>query len=274
MKKLWANSAVVMLTLICTSLYAQDIKTYGVMINVTDFDKANVFYVDQLGLIKTTQDKDYVFLQSGNSHKLILHRVANLLPEQEKETKAGVCFQINNLDSTMLRLKASGISFEGVQKRKEGVGYAIFLADPFGKEISLMHQTIVEAEHFQEPRIYNFGFLVPDMDKAIDFYSGQLGFTQRSRKYLPLDMPMGNPDNTFGFMLHYREGVEPMMHHSPDTEHVVILFKTNDLEAAIKKLRDKGVKFLQKTIQSSALGNYISFYDPFGNLSNLLEIPE
>jgi catechol 2,3-dioxygenase-like lactoylglutathione lyase family enzyme len=73
----------------------------------------------------------------------------------------------------------------------------------------MMHQTIVKVEPFKEPRIYNFGVLVPDMKAARAFYHDVLGFVERSEKYLPLDLPLGYSDNTFAFMLHYRPGGLP-----------------------------------------------------------------
>lgn len=45
-----------------------------------------------------------------------------------------------------------------------------------------MHQTIVKVEPFEEPKIYNFGFLVPDMQMGRDFYTGKLGFVVSQRK--------------------------------------------------------------------------------------------
>lgn len=263
-------TALVLLAWTITS--AQVMRTYGVKINVTDMDKAVDFYCKKLGFQIESSLVDYTFLKSGDNNKLVLHKTTNLLPESDKESRAGLTLQVNDLDRAIADLKSKGLDFENAIKRKEGVGYAIYVKDPFGKNISLMHQTIVAVAPFDEPRIYNYGFLIPDMQKGIDFYSNALGFLQRSQKYLPTDMPLGHADNSFAFMLHFREGTEPIQHNSSDTEHVVIMFQTSDLDKAIAEMKSKGVKMLHKNPQPSKIGQYISFYDPFGGVCDLVEV--
>ncbi len=255
------------------SLY--EIRTYGVKINVTDMKQALDFYTNKLGFIVEdgNPDSNMVFLkESKEKEKIVLNRVNNLLPERIRDNTVSFTLQVNDLDSTIVSIKNKGIDLGDYQPRKEGVGYAIFINDPFSTRISLMHQTIVKVPWFQEPLVYNYGFLISDMVKARDFYCNKLGFTARSEKYLPLDLPLGHSDKTFAFMLHYREGVKDVLYHSANDEHVVVLFRTNDLAAAIKDLKEKGVTFVQAGIQKSSLGNYISFYDPFGYVSELVEI--
>ena len=61
-----------------------------------------------------------------------------------------------------------------------------------------MHQTVLSRwSRFKEPRLYNYGFLIPDMEAGRDFYSNKLGFVVRSEKYLPLDLPLGHKDKSF-----------------------------------------------------------------------------
>jgi catechol 2,3-dioxygenase-like lactoylglutathione lyase family enzyme len=267
------KSMVILLLFVCVvKTQAQDLKTYGVQINVTDLDKALGFYSTALGFDLESRQNDYLFLKSKNNDKLVLHLVKNLLPEAENETRAGLTLQVNDLDSAIGKLKSHQVYFGNAQKRKEGVGYAIFLNDPFGTRISLMHQTIVSVPHFTEPRFYNYGFRIPNMDKAIDFYCNKLGFVQRSQRYLPLDMPLGHDNNEFAFMLHYREGTESIRHNYVDSQHVVILLQTLDLNSTIEKLKSKGVEFLEKQAKDSPLGKTISFYDPFGYLTTVVEV--
>ncbi|MEQ8426190.1 MAG: VOC family protein [Cyclobacteriaceae bacterium] len=252
---------------------AQDMRTYGVKINVTDMSKAKEFYCDQLGFeVERQISESYILLKTNDQNKLFLHKVPLLLPESEKETTAGLTLQVNDLDKSIASLKAKGVDFGDARKRKEGVGYAMDVKNPFSKKVSLMHQTVGEVKPFKEPLIYNYGYLIPDMEKAIEFYSGMLGFAERSKRYLPLDMPLGHSDGSFGFMLHYRVGVEPTQFNISDNEHLVILFQTENISEAIKKLSDKGVRFLETNPVESPIGKYISFYDPFGYLSELYEI--
>ncbi len=244
----------------------------GVKINVTDMSKALEFYRDKLGFTVTSgnQHSRLVWLTTANgAYKVALHLVNNLLPVGPFEAHATLTLQVNDLDSSIAILKNRGVNFGDNSKRKEGVGYAIFFKDPFGTSISMMHQTIIKTPWFAEPKIYNYGVTVPDMDNERAFYKA-LGFVERSEKYLPWDMPLGNADGTFGFMLHMRERIESIQYNSSDYEHVVMLFTTRYLDKAIKNLEGK-IKFVQKNPVQSELGRYISFADAAGIISELVE---
>jgi len=250
-----------------------DLATYGVQLNCTDIKKAAEFYHDILGFHINITDSATILLKPRTGDETIMIRKVNyLLAQQPNEARATLTLQVNKLDSTIARLKRKGVNLGNYQKRKEGVGYAMHIDDPFGTRLSLMHETVVANPTFDEPKIYNYGFYIPDMPGAIDFYSRILGFPIRSNKYLPLDMPLNNTDGTFGFMLHTRDGVEPIHFNSPDNEHVVIVFKTKDLDVLIANLGKAGVT-VQKKIELFPNGRTISFYDPFGYISRAIEIP-
>jgi predicted enzyme related to lactoylglutathione lyase len=148
------------------------IRTYGVRINVTDMDKAIDFYSRQLGF--EIESKRYypnlVELKSNDHNKLVLKLVRNLVAEGPKDVKAGLTLQVNDYDKAVAGLKERGVDFGTNVKRKEGVGYSIYFSDPFGTQLSTMQVTVVKEEPFAEPRIYNYGILVPDMDKAREFF--------------------------------------------------------------------------------------------------------
>jgi len=247
-------------------------RTYGVKINVTDMDKAIDFYCTKLGFEMESKTDNQIYLKAGQANKLILNKVRHLAPTGEWDSRAVLTLQVNHLDSTLQKLKSKGITIAADQIRKEAVGDALFITDPFGNNLSLMHQTIVAVPHFVEPRIYNYGFFIPDMNKARAFYCDNFGFVVRNENYLPLDLPLGHNDKAFAFMLHYREGVKPIRYNISDNERFVILFQTNNLEQAISTLKNKGVTFQQPRPIDSNTGKYISFYDPFGYLSELIEI--
>lgn len=194
---------------------------YGIRINITDMNKAIHFYGDILGYQpgESTRDSTLIALSySGPATKLFLNKVRNLLPERLEDARPSFSMQVNNLDSTIAKLKTWNIEFAENEKRKEGVGYAIYIKDPFGKMISLMQQTIIKPEHFTEPKIYNYGFNVSNMDTAIHFYCSRLGFYPITDRYLPYDVPLGI-NKSFAYMLHYREMVEPIKNHSSDYQH-------------------------------------------------------
>ena len=250
------------------------LRTYAIKINVTDMDKAIGFYADKLGfVIKSKQHYPQMVSLFSNSEEgdIILNKVNNIIGEGENDVKTGISFQVNDLDSAIERLKSKGVNLGNAMKQKEGVGYAISFEDPFGTPLSVMHVTIVKQAYFTEPKIYNYGVLLTDMDKGREFFK-QLGFVERSKKYLPLDMPLGHPDKSFAFMLHYRDGVQNIQYNTSNDEHLVIMFQVNDIEEAISKMKQAGVSFVQQKIQENPLGRWISFRDSFGLVYDLLEI--
>ena len=250
-------------------------RTHGIKINVDDMDKAMAFYVNKLGF-EIASRQDYpreVFLKSGDDTKLSLRAVKKLQPPKPEDTRVSFTLQVNDLDQSIARMKSLGVEFAETEKRKEGVGYAISIKDPFGANLSMMHQTIVKVEPFKEPRIYNFGFLIPEMEAARSFYVGKLGFVVRSEKYLPLDLPLGHADKTFAFMLHYRPGkVQPVTSHYPTLPWHTIVFETSDLRSAAMELKQSGIKILSTSPEKNSEGNYLAFEDPFGNVCELLEV--
>lgn len=261
------------LDLMVQSKKSESIRTYGIKINVTDMDKAIDFYTGKIGF-EVESKKNYpnmVVLKSNDHNKLILNLVRNLVLEGPNDVRTGLTLQVNDYDQATTLLKSKGVDFGDNVKRKEGVGYSIYFSDPFGTQLSTMQVTVYKEEPFTEPRIYNYGILIPDMEKARAFFK-TLGFVERSERYLPLDMPLGHPDNSFGFMLHYRDGIESLHYNTANDEHIVILFQTNDIEAKIKEMKESNIKFVQSKIQQNELGKYISFRDPFGLVYELLEI--
>lgn len=259
----------------CQTLHAQlQLKTYGVQINVTDIDKAIKFYRDVLDfdVQQVPSGNNIVVLKPRTGNDIILlNKVSYLLPVTDNEARASLTLQVNNLDSTIFTLKSKGIDFDKNQKRKEGVGYAIYLEDPFGTRISMMHETVVDNPHFTEPKIYNYGFYAPDMDTAKAFFTSKLGFVVRSEKYLPLDLPLGNTDRSFAFMVHTRSGIESIHYNSADNEHIVILFKCEDINKTIAVLKERKIQLVKNTVEDSPLGKSVSFYDPFGYISKVVE---
>ncbi len=255
-----------------TTLGIPVFRTYGVKINVTDLDKAVDFYCVKLGFEMESRTDDIISLKTGQPNKLFLNKVRLLAPSGQWDSRAVLTLQVNHLDSTIRKLKSQGLVVAEDQIRREAVGDAVYLTDPFGNTISIMHQTIVAVPHFTEPRIYNFGFFIPDMSKARSFYCDNFGFVVRSENYLPLDLPLGHTDKAFAYMLHFREGVNPIRFNTTDNERFVIMFQTNDLQQAIINLKEKGVNFQKLQPVESKAGKYISFYDPFGYLSELIEI--
>jgi predicted enzyme related to lactoylglutathione lyase len=244
-----------------------ELRTYGLKINVDEMDKAVSFYVGKLGfeIEDRSNYPNQVSLKTNDRIKLILNKVKKLQKIDATDTRIGLTLQVNDLDVAIARMKAAGLDFGENQKRKEGVGNAISFNDPFGRTISIMHVTIVKVEPFKEPKVYNYGVLVPDMDIARDFYGKKLGFVERSERYLPLDMPLGHADKSFGFMLHVRPNVKSVKNEYPKTfPAFTMLFETSDLSKATAEIKSKGVKIIEKK-------KSVIFEDSFGNISEIVE---
>lgn len=250
--------------------------TYGIKINVDDMEKALAFYRDKLGF--EVEDgsamPELMVLKSEDREKLLLQHVDRLAVTGPNDTRMSITLQVNDLDRAIEKMKSLGVEFaSGV--REEGVGNAISIIDPFGRPISLMHQTIVPVEPFEEPRLYNFGFYIPDMDAGRRFYCDKLGFVVRSENYLPLDLPLGHGDGSFAFMLHYRDGVVAKQSKYPDeSPYNILMLSTDDLTAAAAELKKQGVPFVSERAQAGPLGARMAFVDPFGNVCELLEVAE
>lgn len=262
------------------------IRTHAVKLNVTDMEKALAFYTTQLGFQVADRSgfPNYVVLETNERVKLVLNLVKKLRKTSPTDSDASFTLQVNDLDQAIARMKSLKVQFAEKHPRKEGVGNAISIVDPFGRSISLMHQTIVKVEPFQEPRLYNFGFTVPEMESARRFYTQVLGFQVRSEKYLPLDLPLGHLDKSFAFMLHYRPGIRSVAYkpHQGAALNTVV-FETDQFDLATQFLEQAKIQTIpdqsrnltdQKHTSTSGKSNQqrtLSFLDPFGNMSELVE---
>lgn len=249
------------------------LQTHALKINVDDMKKAESFYVGKLGF--EVDDKSahpaQVVLKTGGRIKLILNRVAKLQKAGQLETQVGLTLQVNDLDQAIERLQAAGVDFVEGSKRREAVGNAVTVRDPFGRKISLMHQTASKVEPFKEPRVYNFGVLIPDMIAGRDYYGNKLGFVVRSEKYLPLDLPLGHKDNSFGFMLHYRPGVTTIKSAYPRaTPFYTMVFTTDNLHRAMDAMKSNGIKVVTTKLRADGQLGLLVIEDPFGNISEII----
>ncbi|MBI4749662.1 MAG: VOC family protein [Acidobacteria bacterium] len=260
------------------------IRTHAVKLNVTDMGKALAFYTTQLGFQVADRSgfPNSVLLETNERVKLVLNRVKKLRKTSPTDTDASFTLQVNDLDQAIARMKSLKVQFAEKHPRKEGVGNAISIVDPFGRSISLMHQTIVKVEPFQEPRLYNFGFTVPEMESARRFYTEVLGFQVRSEKYLPLDLPLGHSDKSFAFMLHYRAGIRPVEYKPKQgAAFNTVVFETDQFDLATQALQQAKGQILSNGVTSKGTntksgtggsGRSLTFLDPFGNVSELIEV--
>lgn len=105
---------------------------------------------------------------------------------------------------------------------------------------------------------------VPDLELALAFYSGVLGF--ESERIAPSLARLEDRNPIYleqvGYPLRPPEGNEA---------RASVAFQTRDIRAAITRLRERGVAFLSEEPSAVGVGQAIRFRDPFGNIHSLLE---
>ena len=221
-----------------TKKLLQPLRLAGVKIRVPDLPTARRFYSETLGFAvdgRFSDDRKVVLY--SKSIRLFLEEDKSVTVRPLALGPVSLALQVNDLDSTLARLTLAGVHFLSREKRKEGVGFSMKIADPFGNVLSLLQQTIVPTPAFVEPKIYNCGLYVPDMAQARRFYAEQLGLIERSQKYLPDDMPLGYSDNQFAFMLHLRRNDFPFSGKTA----MLLLFETPNVEKIFLELSQLGI---------------------------------
>jgi catechol 2,3-dioxygenase-like lactoylglutathione lyase family enzyme len=111
---------------------------------------------------------------------------------------------------------------------------------------------------------------VSDQGKALDFYTGTLGFEIRA------DIPFGESDrwhevapagSAAGIAL-----MPPRPGHSPGNDQSCVVFSTDDLDADHAALKERGVDVDEPMGGEGPVPRMFFFRDPEGN--NLLEVEE
>ncbi|MGD8307699.1 MAG: VOC family protein, partial [Ignavibacteria bacterium] len=241
------------------------LRVSAVEIGVTDIPTAIDFYCGKLGFKIDEQSPSKVKLFS-NDISLFLNKVAHQHTVQyNEESQTILVLQTNNLDSAVQVYRNKEIEIvEG--KTENGVGYSIKFMDPFSNVISLLEQSKFPTDKFTEPKIYNVGYYVPDLDQAKNFYCDQLNFIVRTTKYLPA-LPLNHPDSTFAFMLHERDVMSTTL--TLEDTKVVIVFSTTELNQFIKKLNNYSIQIITNDLK---IDNVIFIKDPFGNIIKIVQL--
>jgi lactoylglutathione lyase len=117
------------------------------------------------------------------------------------------------------------------------------------------------------PRICVVQVNVTDMDQAIDFYTGVLGFVVKSRASYPFAVVLDQ--DAFTFLLAKCDRSTTVEY--PHVAQTLINIETADLAAALDDLKAKGVDLIHSEPQPCPPGLYAAFRDPFGNVLELLQ---
>lgn len=250
-----------------------EIRFYGVQIRVHNMEQAVDFYSKRLGFSISEQMHfpNQLSLKTNSFPlELVLVKEENNT-NYKQEAHAKVSFLANDLLPTIDRLRSVGVPFQEKELSKNGVGVHIPFQDPSGNQHTIIEVQIRTVPSFEEPRIYNTGFNVVDMEAAASFYVEKLGFEVFSEDYLPAALPLKHSDNSFAFMLHYKNEMQQARPSYPKQAQTLLMFETKQLERSIAILKTKGITFLSDEIQSNSRGKYIAFKDPSGNISELWE---
>lgn len=116
-----------------------------------------------------------------------------------------------------------------------------------------------------EIRFHGAKIRVSDMDAARTFYSEKLGFTiswtadEGSLIALDAEPPV------------YLAKAETMTPADPGMAGAAIVLHTSDIEALVRDLQAKGIKFKNPVPQKNGVGVDVTFYDPFGTRISVME---
>ncbi|MFJ7827715.1 VOC family protein [Psychrobacillus sp. NPDC096623] len=105
---------------------------------------------------------------------------------------------------------------------------------------------------------------VPNLNKAIDFYTNTLGF-ELNKQYGPKIASLVHGE--LPIVLEEKDNAT----YNQDVSGVVLGFQTEDIYEKVKFLKEKEVNFIVGEPTNCPPGKYISFRDPFGNILEYLQ---
>lgn len=205
---------------------------------VTDLQRSREFYVNQLGLVVTEESRETLFLRGVEE----LHHHSLALRIGPRPAIAQLGFLVRSKDD--LDRAAQWFSSRGRHLRRvsadQTAGHfaAIRLQDEVGFPIELYTgmdqvESLLQSYHLHRgariQRIDHFNLHLPDVQKAFDYYTGDLGF--RCSEYIEGE----GPDRTLYAAWLYRKpnvhdvaltaGAGPRVHHfafwAPDTDAII-----------------------------------------------------
>ncbi len=110
------------------------------------------------------------------------------------------------------------------------------------------------------------GIYVPNIQKAIDFYTTVLGF-EVNKQYGNKIVTLVNGN----LPIVLEESEKFSYNANSNTTGVALGLKTEDIEHTVKMLKEHKVDFILDEPTKCPPGKYISFRDPFGNVLEYLQ---
>ncbi|MFJ8065599.1 VOC family protein [Psychrobacillus sp. NPDC096426] len=105
---------------------------------------------------------------------------------------------------------------------------------------------------------------VPNLNKAIDFYTNTLGF-ELNKQYGPKIASLVHRE--LPLVLEENDNAT----YNQDISGVVLGLRTEDIYEKVKFLKEKKVNFIIDEPTNCPPGKYVSFRDPFGNILEYLQ---
>ncbi len=246
------------------------IEFYGLEVRVNNFEESLDFYKNKLGfsIKQEFESPKRVEFDSPEMPFFLVEVNGGSNIDWNTESKANATFQVNKLLHTIDELRSKEVNFITDRLRRNGVGISIPLIDPSNNFHTIIEVQIRDVPEFKEPKIYNTGFSVPDMDVAKEFYVNTLGFKVFSESYLPAALPLKHSDDRFAFMLHYNAStVSNSSISSPDQSQTMLVFSTNNFEEALSFLKESNIDVFELNREEGR----VYFKDPFGNFLKLIK---
>ncbi len=255
-------------------------RAYGVKINVPEMEAGLAFYSGFLGFAVESREKFPAAVTLKSDERLYTHltlvqhtRTGQVL--YRRDTHTSFTLQVNDIRAFLAKAAKQKVRLMENHVRIEQVGLAVTIADPWGNTLSVMDTTRKPDPLPPEPSIYNYGLYLPmnAYAKAREFWCDKLGFVTLMDRYLPLDQALFSADKEWGFMLHLREGTQPLKGDYPGYTMPLMQLATPDLDAALAKLKSAGAEILLPAPATDAFGRrYTAFREPFGVPVELIEI--
>jgi len=107
---------------------------------------------------------------------------------------------------------------------------------------------------------------VPNLNKAIDFYTNTLGF-ELNKQYGPNIASLVHGE----LPIILEENNNITFNQDNKITGVVLGLRTEDIYETVKFLKEKKVDFIVDEPTNCPPGKYISFKDPFGNILEFLQ---
>lgn len=165
-------------------------RTGRAVLHVTDLEASRKFYIDALGMVETESDEGHIYLRGYEEQ----HHHSLLLKKGDKAVVEVISYKVScdaDLDAIAALAETKGLPHKWVEKgAQHAVGRALRMQDVSGMslefycEMDHVESLLQRYDLYRGARIQkidHLNCLVPDVQKAYDFYNQEFGF--RSSEY-------------------------------------------------------------------------------------------